>query len=203
MIILESSVTVTEEAFSHETLDLKGKAILITGGTTGIGRATAILLASKGAKLLVFGRSETALNDALQDIRKVGSVIGLTADTTKKEDILRAFEMTDREFGGLDILIDNAALGAETVAEMSLDDQEYIVRTNLLGYMEVAHEAVARMKKKGEGHIVVIGSMSAVVREAGSSVYVATKAGIEGFTTALRKEVNKMGIKIRLLSQEK
>jgi NADP-dependent 3-hydroxy acid dehydrogenase YdfG len=183
----------------NETLDLEGKAVVITGGTTGIGRATAILLASKGAKLLVFGRGERELNDALRDIRKVGSVVGLTADTTKKGDILTVFEIADRELGGLDILIDNAALGAESVAEMSLDDQEYIVRTNLLGYMEVVHEAVARMKNKGEGHIVVIGSMSAVTREAGSSVYVATKAGIEGFTAALRKEVNGMGIKVTLI----
>lgn len=201
MIVLVSSVSVMKSQINEtdETLPLEGKSIIITGGTTGIGRATAILLASKGAKLLIFGRGQNELNDALNDIRKAGSVVGLTADTTKKEDILRVFQMADHELGGLDILIDNAALGADTVAETSLDDQEYIVKTNLLGYMEVAHEAVARMKQKSEGHIVIIGSMSAVTQEAGSSVYVATKAGIEGFAAALRKEVNELGIKVTLI----
>lgn len=184
---------------TDETLHLEGKSVIITGGTTGIGRATAILLAAKGANLLIFGRGQNELDDALNDIRKAGNVVGLTADTTKKEDILRVFQAADKELGGLDILIDNAALGADTVAETSLDDQEYIVKTNLLGYMEVAHEAVVRMKQKGEGHIVIIGSMSAVTREAGSSVYVATKSGIEGFASALRKEVNEMGIKVTLI----
>jgi NADP-dependent 3-hydroxy acid dehydrogenase YdfG len=65
--------------------------------------------------------------------------------------------------------------------------------------MACAHEAVERMKKQGHGHIANIGSMSADVREEGSSVYVATKAGIQGFSAALRKEVNKYGIKVTLI----
>jgi NADP-dependent 3-hydroxy acid dehydrogenase YdfG len=184
---------------SEELLHLDGKKIVITGGTTGIGRATAILLASKGAKILIFGRGKSELNDAMRDISKVGNVAGLTGDTSRKEDVHRVFEVVDRELGGLDVLIDNAALGAETVEDMSIDNQEYIVKTNLLGYMSMAHEAIKRMKPKGQGHIVVIGSMSAIVREAGSSVYVATKSGIEGFTEALRKEVNTLGIKVTLI----
>jgi NADP-dependent 3-hydroxy acid dehydrogenase YdfG len=76
---------------------------------------------------------------------------------------------------------------------------EYILKTNLLGYMAIAHEAVERMKASGWGHIVNIGSMSADVREKDSSVYVATKAGIQGFSEALRKEVNPLGIKVTLI----
>jgi NADP-dependent 3-hydroxy acid dehydrogenase YdfG len=112
---------------------------------------------------------------------------------------LKVFEMADRELGGLDILIDNAALAADAVSEMPIKDQEYIVKTNLLGYMAVVHEAIKRMKPKGKGHIVVVGSMSANVRSAGSSVYVATKSGVQGFTEALRKEVNEFGIKVSLI----
>jgi len=197
---LSSSLSLTTpQSRETEETRLEGKAVMVTGGTTGIGRATAILLASKGARLLVFGRGQTELNDALADIRKVGSAIGLTADTSKQQDIERVFQIADQQLGGIDILINNAALGADAVAETSLEEQEYIVKTNLLGYMQVAHEAVARMKQKGQGHIVIVGSMSAVTREAGSSVYVATKSGVEGFSAALRKEVNQLGIRVTLI----
>lgn len=190
--------TCKAEDLADETLDLAGKTVLITGATTGIGCATALLLASKGAKLLIFSKSENILHDALQEIGKIGSVIGLTADTNKTEDIKKIFETVDREFGGLDILIANTSLGAETVAEMSLEDQENILKTNLLGYLGVAQEAVDRMRKQG-GHIVVVDSMSSVSRGAGSSVYVAAKSGIEGFALALRREVNEAGIKVTLI----
>lgn len=180
----------------NEQISLQNKTILITGGTTGIGRATAIYLASFGPKMLIFGRGEKELNDALKDIKAAGgNVIGLTADASKKEDVERVFSKVDSELGDLDILINNAALGAEAIAEMSYDDQEYIVKTNLLGYMTIAHEALKRMKNKQAGQILIVGSMSADVREKGSSVYVATKAGIQGFTEALRKEVNESGIR--------
>jgi NADP-dependent 3-hydroxy acid dehydrogenase YdfG len=99
----------------------------------------------------------------------------------------------------LDILINNAALGYNSVMEGSYGDWQYIVNTNLLGYMAMAHEAIERMKARREGHIVNIGSMSADVREKDSSVYVATKSGIQGFSEALRKEVNPLGIKVTLI----
>ena len=74
-----------------------------------------------------------------------------------------------------------------------------MVETNLLGYMAMAHEAIERMKAQGGGHIVNIGSMNAEEHSANSSVYVATKSGIEGFSASLRKEVNELGIKVSLI----
>ncbi|HET9591078.1 MAG TPA: SDR family oxidoreductase, partial [Anaerolineales bacterium] len=169
-------------------------------GTTGIGRATAILLASQGARVMIFGRHEQELNDAMNDIRETGGeVIGLTADAADPKDIRRVFKEVDREMERLDILINNAALGYGSVTEGEYQDWQYIVNTNLMGYMAMAHEAIERMKAHGEGHIVNIGSMSADVREKDSSVYVATKAGIQGFSEALRKEVNPLGIKVTLI----
>ncbi len=180
--------------------DINGKAVVITGGTTGIGRATAILLASHGAHVLIFGREKQPLEDALEDIGKVSKdVVGLTADTSKKNDVLKVFKTADEKLGGVDILIDNAALGAGPVAESRHEELEYIVKTNLLGYITSAYEAIKRMKQKKDGHIVVIGSMSADTREGGSSLYVATKSGIQGLTEALRKEVNKLGIRVSLI----
>jgi NADP-dependent 3-hydroxy acid dehydrogenase YdfG len=195
-----NSLLVDRTLFDYQPESITGKSILISGGTTGIGRATAILLASQGARLMVFGRHDQELNDAMKDIRQAGKeVVGLTADTANPEDIKRVFKEVDHQMGELDILINNAALGYNSIMKGGYEDWQYIISTNLLGYMAMAHEAIERMKAQQQGHIVNIGSMSADVREEDSSVYVATKSGIQGFSEALRKEVNRLGIKVTLI----
>jgi NADP-dependent 3-hydroxy acid dehydrogenase YdfG len=188
------------QLYDYMPESVNGKNILISGGTTGIGRSTALLLAAQGAQVMIFGRHGEELKDAIHDIQSTGGTVsGSTADTSNPEDIHRVFKEVDREMGRLDILINNAALGYNSVMEGEDKDWQYIVNTNLLGYMAVAHEAIERMKSSGWGHIVNIGSMSADIREKDSSVYVATKAGIQGFSEALRKEVNPLGIKVTLV----
>lgn len=190
----------TASKLDHRPVDISRKSVVVTGGTTGIGRATALLLAAQGARVLVFGRHEDVLSDAMSDLRQTGGeAYGMTADAADIDDVRRVFAEADDKLGGVDILINNAALAADDIANTPYEEWEYIVRTNLLGYMSCTQEAVARMKKQGSGHIVNIGSMSAEVREKGSSVYVATKAAIQGFSAALRKEVNGEGIKVSLI----
>jgi NADP-dependent 3-hydroxy acid dehydrogenase YdfG len=187
------------EEFDYETLDLQGKTVLVTGGTTGIGRAIALLLADRGAKVLVFGRHRKELDEAMRDLKSNGrEVYGFTADQSQLGDIAKVFEQVDEQLGNLDILVNNAALPGEGVEDEELANIQNILNTNLLGYVACAKEALSRMKKRG-GHIVMIGSMSADVREEGGSVYVATKAGIQGFAEAFRKEANQLGVKVSLI----
>jgi NADP-dependent 3-hydroxy acid dehydrogenase YdfG len=194
------NLNLDQSLFNYQLEPVADKSILITGGTTGIGRAIAILLASQGAKVMIFGRHQDDLDEALKDIRATGGeVLGLTADVSDPEDIQRVFQEFDRQMEKLDILINNAALGYGPITDGGYPEWEYILKTNLLGYMAMTHEAVERMKANGWGHIVNIGSMSADVREKDSSVYVATKSGIQGFSEALRKEVNPLGIKVTLI----
>jgi NADP-dependent 3-hydroxy acid dehydrogenase YdfG len=191
---------VDSSLFEYQPQSVADKSVLITGGTTGIGRSTAILLAAQGARVMIFGRHEPELQDAMKDIKAAGGeVLGLTADASDPDDIQRVFRELDNQMDRLDILINNAALGYNSVMEGNYQEWQYIVKTNLLGYMAMAHEAITRMKKHGQGHIVNIGSMSAHTREEDSSVYVATKAGIQGFSESLRKEVNPFGIKVTLI----
>lgn len=181
--------------------DLKDKSVLVTGGTTGIGRAIVYLLASKGAKVLFFGRDEKALQDALSYMEKNGlkeQVRGITADVTKKEDIAKIFAELDNTHG-IDILVNNAALSAGGVLEGNYEEWEYVINANVLAYIAFSHEAAKRMKEKKQGHIVNIGSMSADLRNKESTVYVATKSGTQGFSEALRKELNSLGIKVTLI----
>jgi NADP-dependent 3-hydroxy acid dehydrogenase YdfG len=194
------NINLGRSLFDYQPESVNTKSVLITGGTTGIGRATAILLAAQGAQVMIFGRQEQELDDTMNDIRRAGGeVLGLTADTANPADIRRVFQEVDRQMGQLDILINNAALSYNSIMEGGYEDWQYIVNTNLLGYMAMSREAIERMKTSGWGHIVNVGSMSADVREKNSSVYVATKSGIEGFSEALRKEVNPLGIKVTLI----
>jgi NADP-dependent 3-hydroxy acid dehydrogenase YdfG len=177
--------------------NIDGKRIVITG----IGKATAELLASLGGIIFIFGRDTDDFTNAIKAIKDQakGEVYGITADVTLKEDIDLIWKKIDQTLGGIDILINNAALPANGIVEEEYENIKYILEANILGYISFTKEAVSRMKSQQEGHIVNIGSMSAETHEETGTVYVATKSAIRGFTAALRKEVNELGIKVSLI----
>jgi NADP-dependent 3-hydroxy acid dehydrogenase YdfG len=183
--------------FKIEPQSLEGRTALVTGGTTGIGRATARLLDFHGCRTVIFGRSEEHLADALEAIG--GDLVGLVADASVKGDMERVFDTIDQRLGRLDILVNNAAVSGEGPMTTPYEDMEYIVRVNLLGYLHAAQLAAERMIEAGRGVIVNIGSMSADDREANSSIYAATKSGVQGFNEAFAKEVNGKGIRVCLI----
>lgn len=189
-------------SFDYQPEPIAGKAIIITGGTTGIGRATAQRLAAEGAKVLMFGRHDEELQDALKDIESTlsgGRVVGLVADAGDPDDINRVFEEADEKLGGVDILINNAAESAGSILETEYSDWQSIVDINLLGYMAACRKAIDRMRDKHDGIIVNIGSISAKRRSKGDNIYVATKSAVRGFTESLSKEVNELGIRVTLI----
>lgn len=182
----------------HESL--KGKRVLVTGGTTGIGRATVALLVQEGARVLTFGRHQPELDVSLENARGKGEgeVYGLIADVATKEGVQTVFEAVDSQLGGVDILINNAGLAAEGPQDMDDDEWRYVVDTNFTGYLACAREAVKRMEGQG-GQIVFIGSVSADFKSPGTSTYAATKAGVRVFAETLRKEVQEKNIKVTLI----
>jgi NADP-dependent 3-hydroxy acid dehydrogenase YdfG len=181
---------------------IKGKRIVVTGGTTGIGRATVELFASLGGRVLTFGRNEDDFEKAFDEIKSKYpecELYGIPGDVTDKEHTNKIFEMVDEDLGGIDILVNNAALASDGITKNSAEEWKYILETNILGYLAFTEKAVERMTKMKSGHIVNIGSMSAETREETGTVYVATKSAIRGFTAALRKEINPLGIKVSLI----
>jgi NAD(P)-dependent dehydrogenase (short-subunit alcohol dehydrogenase family) len=178
---------------------LQNRRVLVTGGTTGIGRAIVMWLAREGANVVTCGRDPDTLDDALASFDGLpGRVHGCPADLGTVEGITRIFDEVETKLGGLDILISNAALGAQPIDAMEDDDWRYVVDVNLKGAMACARGALERFDDAG-GRIVIIGSISAAIHAPGESVYSATKAGLSAFAETLRKEVADRGVRVSLV----
>jgi NADP-dependent 3-hydroxy acid dehydrogenase YdfG len=175
---------------------IKGKKVAITGGTTGIGRATAVLLASEGAKVFVCGRNQDHLDDALQRIREVGEGGGISIDLAEPGAAAGFFEEAEAFLGGIDVAVINAAIPADGLSTMEAEEVRYAVATDFTAYIMSAHAANEHMLA---GDIILIGSMSAHSLGPDSTVYAGMKAGIAGFAEALRRELGSKGIKVSLI----
>jgi len=180
-----------------EQPDLKGKRALVTGGTTGIGRAIAVLLASYGVRTFVCGRSAEHLNDALARMREVGDADGITTDLSQPDQLDSFFSAAQRYLEGLDIAMLNAGVPVEGAPDTAEDDLRRALETDLTQHMVAARKAAQVIGTGGD--IIFIGSMSAVSRKGGASVYVAAKTGIQGFAKSLREELAEQDIKVGLI----
>ncbi|WP_420141151.1 SDR family oxidoreductase [Sphingomonas sp.] len=185
----------TPESDAHtEQPSLEGKKAIITGGTTGIGRAIAVLLASYGVDVFVCGRDPQHLEDALQRIGEVGRGDGIAIDLAEPDNVRRFFDAGLAYLGGLDIAVINAAVPAQGITTMDEGALRYAIATDFTAYLLSAKAAADALRD--HGNIVFIGSMSAYMLGAGSSVYAGMKYGIQGFSEALRKELGPKGIQV-------
>ena len=181
-----------------EPTTLIGKRVLISGGTTGIGRAIAVALVAQRCEVLVFGRHERELEDALRDMRAVGTGgDGMVADQAELEQVRRVMQRVAEKWGGLDILVNNAAVGGDSLTNDDESTWDYVARANLVGYLTCARHAIERMP--AAGHVINIGSISAEHLNPGGEIYTATKAGVRAFSETLRKGVEQRGIKVSLI----
>lgn len=176
------------------------KKVMLSGGTAGIGRAIALKLAEEGYHVYLFGRSAAKIDDVRKDAQERGIAERLTMEAFDMNDT-SAFESTIlkwlEEEGPFEVLVNNAAIGYGDVEGDSLASLDYMMKANLTSYLWLAGLLTKHMKQHGlEGEIVQIGSMSAHGREAGSSGYVASKSGIQGFSEALRKELREEKIRV-------
>jgi NAD(P)-dependent dehydrogenase (short-subunit alcohol dehydrogenase family) len=180
---------------------LRGKSIVITGGTTGIGRATTKLLAERGADVLICGRHQPELEEALQAAAgRQGRVRGMVADIATPDGAAELFAEVDRTLGRLDILVTCAALGAQPLHEMDEQEWRYVVETNLVGTLVCARAAIQRFEPAKGGHLLFVSSISPDIKAPGESVYAATKGGINAFAMTLRKELADRNIRVSVIS---
>lgn len=184
-----------------EMPSLRGRKAIVTGGTTGIGRAIAVLLASEGVRIFTCGRDPQHLQDGLARIRQVGEGDGINLDLADEDGVDRFVAAARDYFGDFDIAVINAAVPAQGLTTMSADEVRYAIATDFTAYLTTAKAAVDVMKDRGD--IIFVGSVSAHLLGGGSSVYAGMKAGIAGFAEALRKEVAPKGIKVGLIEPAK
>ncbi|RPF31304.1 SDR family NAD(P)-dependent oxidoreductase [Streptomyces sp. TLI_185] len=179
------------------TRRLEGTVALVTGASSGIGRATALELAREGAAVALVGRREDRLTDLAAEISKAdGKALVVPADITTAEAAAEAVERTVENLGRLDTLVNNAGLmllGPAPAAD--LNDWRRMIDVNLMGLMYTAHAAVAHLVKAAAeeprrvADIVNIGSLAGRNAYAMSAVYSATKFGVGAFSEALRQEL--------------
>lgn len=184
--------------------DFKGKVALVTGASSGIGHATAIALASQGAKVAVAARRVERLEELVGQIAAKGGVaLAIQTDVTKKEDIARAVGETVTKFGRLDILVNNAGvLDYSPFLELTEESWDKVIDTNLKGYFLMAQAAAREMAKNTWGRIVNIASIASGGIGVGYpmiSHYVASKGGVVGLTEALAGELGPLGITVNAI----
>lgn len=186
------------------SLELNGKIALVTGALRGIGKGIALVLAEKGADIVLNDKTVGKESDALvNQIKAMGrNVIVIKADVTKKDEVKRMFETIEQGFGRLDILINNAGSSQnKNIFEMELDDWQYIIDTNLTSAFLCSKEAMRIMRTQLFGRIICI---SSVVAERGAILghvhYAATKSGILGMTKTLARTGAPYGITVNAVA---
>lgn len=177
---------------------LKGKVALVTGGSRGIGRAIAAALLREGMSVVICARRQSEIDRALSDLRNAGEqVAGQVCDVRDYKQVSALFKFVDNSFGGLDVLINNAGIGLfSNIDDMSPEDWRAVIETNLNSLFYCCHEAVPRLRARGSGYIINIGSLAGKNAFAQGTAYNASKFGLIGFSEALMQEVRYDNIRV-------
>lgn len=178
---------------NHDALE--GKRALVTGGSSGIGKAIARALGQAGARVAINGRDEGALTAAADEL----GALALPGDVGSEADVRRVVEGAVGELGGVDILINNAGFGRfGTLLETSADDMESVWRTNVLGAFLMGRECARHMVEQGSGTIVNVASTAALKGFARGSAYASSKFALRGMTECWRDELRRHDVRVIL-----
>ena len=178
---------------------MAGKTALVTGGSRGIGLATARALAARGASVAITGTSDDRLAAATADLERDASrrVLALRADVRSASDMHAALDAATARFGGLDALVNNAGVGLfRPVSDMTDEEWRRLFDTNVTGIFNATRAALPHLRARGGGWIVNVSSLSATAPFANGAAYCATKAAVDAFTEALMQELRHDGIRV-------
>ena len=178
-------------------MNLKNAVALITGGTSGIGRAVAQSLVQSGARVAITGRDEKRLAAAAQEL----GVHPIHADVAVEADVERTYREVLQKFGDLDILVNNAGIGVfKNLVDMGRAEFEAVFATNVTGAMLMGREAAKIFIKRNRGNIVNIASTAGLRGGPNGTAYYASKFALRGMTECWRAELRKNNIRVFLVN---
>lgn len=194
-----TKIEIVKLTIKKNKMNLKNKVVIITGASSGIGKATAMKLAKEGASIVLCARSEDELN-TLKDsiVKNGGKAMVVKTDVTKPSDFKKAISQTLDAYGSIDVLVNNAGLmPLSYVEKLKTDEWEKMVDVNIKGVFNGVAAVLPTMRKNKGGHIINISSSAAHNYFPGGAVYCATKIAVKMFSEGLRKELApKYGIKV-------
>jgi short-subunit dehydrogenase len=181
-----------------------GKVLVVTGASSGIGRALCEALAPQGPRLVLAAREEARLEEVAESCRSRGaSTLVVPTDVTREEECARLVERTVARFGALDVLVNNAGAGMiapfEEVRDLSLF--EGLIRVNYLSCVYLTHHALPHLKKS-RGQIVVVASLAGLTGVPTRTGYAASKHAVFGFYDSLRIELDGTGVAVTLVAPD-
>ena len=174
------------------------KVILITGGSKGIGLGIATVLKKEGAKVMITGRNQDSINNAIKDLEKIntGEVSGIVSDVRDFHSEKSVVDKILSTWGRLDVIIANAGLGHfASIEEITEEQWNQTIDTNLTGVFHTVKASVAALKDS-KGYIITIGSLAGTNFFPAGSAYNASKFGLLGFSQAIMLDLRKFGIKV-------
>jgi NAD(P)-dependent dehydrogenase (short-subunit alcohol dehydrogenase family) len=182
------------------TVELQGKVALITGGTTGIGRDTAVLFAKAGAKVVISGRREAEGNETIALVRAAGGEgLLVQGDVAKAADVEALVKKTVEKFGRVDVAFNNAGIEGNwmPIVEQSEEDWDRVIDINLKGTWLCLKYEIKQMLKQGSGGAIVnMSSVAGLMGSGGAATYCASKHGVIGLTRTAALETAKAGIRV-------
>jgi 3(or 17)beta-hydroxysteroid dehydrogenase len=179
---------------------VEGMVAMVTGGRRGLGKASAILLAKEGAKVVITDRKPDGADAVLAEIERAGGeAIFVEQDVSQEPDWQRAIEQTIDRFGKLDILVNNAGVGAgKNIEQISLEEWRWVMSVNLDGVFLGTKYAIEAMKKTGGGSIVNMSSIEGIIGDSRMVAYDASKGGLRTLTKSAALHCAQRGYNIRV-----
>ncbi len=179
-------------------VSLHDKVVIVTGASSGIGKAAAMALAQKGAAVVLAARRVDKLQALRDQITSLpAECLVVRTDVTSEPQVAQLFEETISRFGRVDILLNNAGRGLKTdIGATSLDEWRAVLDTNLTSVFLCSKEALNRMMPQNYGHIITVSSIAGLYGLGGYAAYCAAKHGVTGFQRSLKWEARPHGIKV-------
>jgi 2-keto-3-deoxy-L-fuconate dehydrogenase len=181
---------------------VEGKVAVVTGAGSGIGRSCALTLGAAGAHVVANDLAADGLEETVAEVAAAGgNAVSAIGDVRRREDVAGLVEQARSSFGGLDVMVANAAvstyIGFETMTDAEID---LVLETNLRGALLCAQAAIPAMRERGGGSIVFVSSVQAFVTLPGSVPYAAAKSGLVAAARALAPEVGRDGIRVNAVA---